>query len=138
MTVANANANAVLVQRWLHEGWNQGSPDVVDQLISESWIGHDPARPGLSSRDELKQNIRSIRAAFPDLHFTIEDVLVDGNRVALRWSSLGTHQAEFLGRHPTGHKVASGGIDIYRIEDGRIAETWSYWDVIGVLRQMEA
>ena len=82
MTAVHTNANAILLERWLDEGWNQGTPDAVDQLITDGWIRHDLAGPGLTNREEFKRSIRSIRTAFPDLHFTIQDVFANGDRVA--------------------------------------------------------
>ena len=112
-------------------------PRAVDRLVCRTWVGHDPARPGLQGREALKRSIVEIRHAFPDLHFTIEDLLTDRDRVVLRWTSLGTHLGEFLGKPATGRQVPSSGVDVYRIEPGMIAETWSHWDVLGVLRQLD-
>jgi steroid delta-isomerase-like uncharacterized protein len=78
------------------------------------------------------------RAAFPDLQFTVEDIIDQDDRVVIRWSSRGTHQGELMGLAPTGKIVTVTGISIDRFADGKVAESWTNWDVLGLMRQLGA
>ena len=78
------------------------------------------------------------RGAFPDLHFTLEDVIGEGDRVVVRWTATGTHKAEVMGVPATGKRVAVTGIEVSRFADGKLAETWVNWDALGLLRQLGA
>lgn len=72
----------------------------------------------------------------PDLRVDIEDIFASGDRVVVREVNRGTHSGPFLGVEPTGRTVEFSGINIYRIEKGRVAETWQHIDWHGALRQI--
>ena len=78
------------------------------------------------------------RAAFPDLQFTIDDVIAQDDKVVIRWSSRGTHRGELMGLAPTGKEATSSGISIDKIADGKIVESWNHWDTLGLMRQLGA
>ncbi len=77
-----------------------------------------------------------LRAAFPDIHFTIEDQIAAADRVVTRWSARATHSGEFQGIPPTGNAVVVTGIDIDRIADGKVVECWPVVDELGLLHQL--
>lgn len=77
-----------------------------------------------------------ILAAFPDVQTTLEDILVDGDKVVTRWTNRGTHTAPFMGVAPTGRQVSYTGISIDRLENGKIVESWRNSDMLGLLRQI--
>ena len=83
-----------------------------------------------------RQAIAVFRAAFPDVHFTIEDTLVDRDMVVIRWTVRGTHHGEFLGVAPTGKQVTFTGINIYRIANGQIVERWAEEDGVHLYQQL--
>jgi steroid delta-isomerase-like uncharacterized protein len=112
---------------------NEGNPAIADQLISPDFSG-----PAGNGPEGFKALVLPLRQGFPDLHFKIEDVVVEGSRVAVRWTWTGTHRGLFAGVAPTGRQVSNEGISIYLIEDGRIATTWSQVDRLGVLQQIGA
>ena len=112
---------------------NEGNLDIADQLISPDFTG--PAGMG---PEGFRALVLPLRQGFPDLHFTIQDMVVEGSRAAVRWTSQGTHRGPFAGIAPTGRPVSNEGIAIYRIEDGKIAEAWSQVDRLGVLQQIGA
>lgn len=126
--------NKILAQRWLEEVWNQGDLSLVDELIAPGYVLHDPTRPGLRGRTGIKESIAMFRAAFPDLNFTIEDQVAEGQMVVTRYSATGTHLGHFMGIPATGKHGTITGIDIYRITDGMIEEAWSNWDTLGLLQ----
>jgi predicted ester cyclase len=73
---------------------------------------------------------------FPDIHFTVDDIFVEGDKVALRWTLRGTHKGEFAGVPPTNKQVAIWGISVDRISGGKIAETWERYDTLGLMQQL--
>jgi len=73
-------------------------------------------------------------AAFPDLHFTFEDLIAEGDKVVVRWTSRGTQQGELMGIPPTGKQFSATGIEIYRLEGGKIVEHWLESDNLGMLQ----
>lgn len=75
-------------------------------------------------------------AAFPDIQTTIEDIIVEDDKVVTRWTNRGTHTATYMGIAPTGRQVSYTGISIDRFENGKIVESWRNSDILGVLRQI--
>ena len=76
--------------------------------------------------------------AFPDIHFTIDDMIAEGDKVVVRFTVRGTHQGDYLGVPPTGKQFAVNGIAIHRIVDGREVEVWDCVDILGMLQQLGA
>ena len=128
--------NKALAQRWIEEAWNKGDLTIVEELIAPNYVLHDPTRPGLRGREGIKQSVAMFRTAFPDLRFTIEDQVSEGDKVVIRYTVQGTHQGPLMGIAATGKQGTLTGIDIYRIADGKIEEAWSIWDTLGMLQQM--
>ena len=77
-----------------------------------------------------------LSAAFPDGHRTIDDVMAAGDKVALRWTWSGTHQGLFMGLLPTGKQVSATGTTVYRLEEGKIVESWTAANMVGMLQQL--
>jgi predicted ester cyclase len=88
--------------------------------------------------ESARASIAALRAVFPDIHFTLEDVLVDRDKVIVRWTCHGTHKGEFRRIAPTGTQVTFTGITIYRVVNGKIVERWSEEDGISLLQQLGA
>jgi predicted ester cyclase len=83
-----------------------------------------------------KQAVGLYRTAFPALHFTIEDLIVEGDRVVVRWPSRGTHLGELMGMPPTGQQRSPTGISILHCAGGKICEHWHNWDTLGLMQQL--
>jgi steroid delta-isomerase-like uncharacterized protein len=133
----SAESNKALSRRLLEEAFNAGNIDVVDELVTTDVVNHDAALPeAMIGPDAAKASIRGYRTAFPDLRITIEEQIADDQAVATRWSAKGTHEGELMGMAPTGKQATVTGITIDRIVDGRIAETWTNWDTLGMLQQL--
>ena len=133
-----SESNKTLLRRDAEEVWNQGNLDAVDELFATDVILH-AAPPGVPPGAKgVKQLIAGYRAALPDFHLTIEDLIAEGDRVVNRWSMTGTHNGELMGIPPTGKKVTSTGISIVRIADGKIAEVWGASDQLGLMQQLGA
>jgi predicted ester cyclase len=86
----------------------------------------------------VKESIAWSHSAFPDLRVTIEDQVAEGDKVATRWRVRGTHQGEMMGVSATGKQVAFTGTQTDYISGGKIVESWSNWDTLGMLGQMGA
>jgi steroid delta-isomerase-like uncharacterized protein len=125
-------------RRFFDEIFSQGDYDLVDELFAPEYVGH-PSGPEETVRgpEGVKAYVGGLRAGVPDLRLTIEDQVVDGDKVATRWTARGTHRGELLGIEPTGRSAAVTGVTIQRIGDaGRIVEGWTNWDMLGMLQQL--
>lgn len=133
----SAESNKALARRLMEEAFNAGNMNVVDELVAAGYVNHDAAAPETTVGPEAaKASVAGYRAAFPDLRITVEDQIADDDRVATRWSATGTHRGELMGMTPTGKQSTVTGITIDRIVDGRIAESWTNWDTLGMLQQL--
>jgi len=129
--------NKALVSRIADEVWNRGELEVINEITAASASYHGPHMPnGVGDRESWKQAIRMYRGAFPDSHVTFEELIASGDTVVGRWSATGTHTGQLPGVEPTGKRIAIGGITIYRIAGGKIAEAWEQLDMLGMWRQL--
>ena len=129
-------------RRLIEESFNQGNFAAADELVAPEAVTHDPATPAqmqaLRGPEMLKRTAEMYRAAFPDLQITVDDVVVAGDKVALRWHSEGTHRGELAGLAPTGARGGVTGISIDQWKDGKVVEAWNEWDNLGLARQLGA
>lgn len=117
--------------------WAALEQDMNSRL--EDFLTDDYVRHSLHadmSRDEFLMVIRERARAFPDLRATILDVVENGDKIAYRWESEGTHLGTFMNVPATKRKVKARGITISRISNGQIAEDWSSWQTVDVLHSM--
>ncbi|HEX6109249.1 MAG TPA: ester cyclase [Ktedonobacteraceae bacterium] len=126
----------LLAQRVWEEVWHQGQLSRIDDLFTTDFVRHDPGGRELQGTEQNRQFIGSLRAAFPDVHYTVEDQIAEGDKVVVRYRFRGTHLGAFQGMPPTGKQVTYTGILIYSIVDGKIAEQWTEFDLLGFLRQL--
>lgn len=134
-----SEANVEGSRRIVEEAFNQGNLATVDELTAPDFVNHDPSDvEDRRGPEGAKAFLTVYRTAFPDLHITIDDVIADGDQVAMRWTSRGTHRGDLMGLAPTGQQVEVTGISIDRWENGKLAESWSNWDTIGLMRQLGA
>lgn len=120
----NTDANKVLVRR-LYDGFSTGGVDLLDEVVAEGFIDHDPMPDQPAGLVGLKQAVGSFRSAFPDGEMVVEDFVAEGNKVVARVSMSGTHRGEYAGLPGTGRLIRSEGVEIFRIADGKIVEGWS-------------
>jgi len=126
-----------ITRRMVEEVFNMGRLDVIDEIIAPGYVGHDPALPqDVAGPDGERDLVRGYRAAFSDLTLTIDDQIAEGDRVVTRWTARGTHSGDLWGIAATGKEVTVTGTAIDRIEDGRIVESWSHWDALGLMQQL--
>jgi predicted ester cyclase len=129
-------------RRLLEEGFNEGKFDLIDQWVAPDAVNHDPGLPAslsaLRGPDLLRRTVEMYRAAFPDVRMVVDEAIDGGDKVALRWHAEGTQQGELQGLSPTGARVSVTGISIDHWRDGKIAESWTEWDNLGLARQLGA
>jgi steroid delta-isomerase-like uncharacterized protein len=134
---ADIEANKAVFLRILDEAWSNGQLAVIDEVVDPSFVYHEPALGDIPGPEGLKQTIMGYRIAYPDLHFTADELIADGDLVAMRWTATGTHQGELMGIPATGLATTTVGINIARFDaDGMMVEQWSNWDVLGLMQQL--
>ena len=126
--------NTERLERLLFEGFGQGNMSVLDEVVAEEFIEHQQGMP--QGREGLKRVIRSLRQSFPDLSYTVVQMVADGDKVWGHFRSRGTNEGPFMGQPPTGKVMEIDVIDIARFEDGKMVEHWGVPDQLGVLRQL--
>jgi steroid delta-isomerase-like uncharacterized protein len=119
----------------LYELLNQGDVESVGDLVAEDYEEHDPLPGQGAGRDGAVDRFSLITQALAP-HFTIEDVVAEGDRVVVRWTNAGTHVGEFAGIPPTGRTFTIAGIDVYRVADGLLCEHWHVIDQLAMLGQL--
>lgn len=128
---------SAIARRFIEEVFNQGRLDVIDELVAGDAVEHEslPIATG-EMRTDLRTWLAELRAAFPDYHLELDDVIAEGDRVATRGRITGTNTGSLLGMPPTGRSICVDAIDIIRIEDGRIVEHWGITDGQAMARQL--
>lgn len=130
-----AEENKAIVTRYWEEVWNQKKVERLDDFVAPNHVIHLPG--GQAHRPpSIPAWAHQALLSFPDVHFTIHDMIAEGDRVATRWSYVATHTGKFLSIEPTGKTVTDEGTTTVRLEDGRIAEMWVNQDSLGLLMQL--
>ncbi len=127
--------NKALVRRTWEDLFNKGNLATADELISSGFTNHaapgSPPGPG-----SFKQLVMMYRSAFPDVQFSIDDLLADGDKVVIRNTFSGTHHGVFMGIPATGKRISQAQIHIVRVSNGQIAEHWAVRDDLSLMRQL--
>ena len=131
--------NEALLRR-LFSLYNKADIAAIRNLLSPSFVRHDLASvfPGVEGQEGVQSFLEELRRVLPDSVLEIQDVIVGGDRVVVRFVGSGTFLGEFRGIQPTGKASTWNGINIYRIQEGKVAETWQLGDFLGWLTQMGA
>ena len=131
-------ANKALAQRATEEVWNKGNIVVADEVYAPDIIRHDPTLPAgkEQGREAFKKFVNVFRTAFPDGRVTLDDLVAEGDKVAVRYSFQGTHAGELVGIPATGRRVTVTGIAIARVAAGKCQEMWDSFDNLGLLQQL--
>jgi steroid delta-isomerase-like uncharacterized protein len=137
------NAVDSLLRRYYAEVTNvwpsPSAQEAVGELLSRDVIFHPPnSVTGVARLDRHKAFLSWHHSAFLKLQFTVEDVVVADDRAACRWILTGTHHGPFLGVEATGRHVEVSGTDFFHVSGDRITEFWRYFDLRGLLKQLEA
>jgi predicted ester cyclase len=134
----SSESNKAIYRRFIEEGFNQGRLAVLDELLAADYVDYD-APPGTPpGPNGIKGIIALFRAAFPDLQITIDEQAAEGDVVASRLTTRGTHRGELFGIPPTGRAVTMTGLTMIRLRDGKLREGWVKNDMLGLLQQLGA
>jgi|SRR6266849_3889026 len=129
--------NKATVRRIFEEIFNQGNLDLADELLTSDTIVHVPFEHPGSGPPALKKIVGSLRDGFPDIHLAIDDMIGEGDKVAVAWhSTKQTHLGPYRGLAPTRRSVTVSGLDILRFRGGRVSEFSMHLDELGAVRQM--
>lgn len=127
----------MLGRRFFEDMLSKGNWNLAEELLSPDVVMHHPASPEpISSRDAVVGMLSAFRTGFPDLNITVEDVIGEGDKAAVRWRATGTHTGDLFGMPPTGKSMNVAGISVVRVADGRIVEDWVSEDTMGMMKQL--
>jgi len=129
--------NKALVRRFIDEVFLNGDFGAVDEMLTDDFTPNTWGSVG-QGRDGLKEAITRVSAGLSDVRMTIEDVVAEGDRVAVRLTSSATQTGEFMGLPPSGKRYEIGEIHIFRIRDDRVSEHWHQADFMGMMKQLGA
>ena len=129
--------NKALIAKFTEELWHVKNYEIFDELCAPDFVAHDLPSGIPPNKDGFKGLAMKIHNAFPDVHLTVEDEIVDKDKVVLRWNFTATHKGEFMGIPATNRKVGWSGITIYRIIGANIVEWWNKSDLWNVTQQLK-
>ena len=130
--------NKGVARRLVDEVWQNRSEAAIDELLADNFVFAYPSPGASSDREGYKRAILEPATSFPDVQFTMEDMVAEGDKVAVHWTGTATHKREFFGFAPTGKRVTLGGISIIHIVGGRIIREVGDINTLDVLRQIGA
>src|SRR3954451_8409880 len=136
MTDEITAANKELVRRFYKEVYVDWNMELVDEVVSPHFTSHDWPKGSPTGPEGFRDFYSAIRAALPDAHYEVDDLIAEGDKVVVRWRLLGTHQGDFRGIAPTGRAIAREEIAIYGVADGKLMERWVVTDLYGVREEM--
>jgi steroid delta-isomerase-like uncharacterized protein len=137
----SAEENKERARRLMEEAFGQGKTEVIDEVLHSDFVCYDPNSEAGEVRgaETIKGEIEYFRQAVPDLTYTVEDQVAEGDKVVTRYTASGTHRGEFFGVPPTGNRIEMSGIQIDRFdESGKMVEEWPAYDLLGAMRQIGA
>jgi steroid delta-isomerase-like uncharacterized protein len=133
----STEANKAVVRRFVDEVFVAGRMDAVDELVAPDFVPH--SWPGTGpGPEELKRAMTRVFAGLSDVSMTIEDMIAEDDRVAVRLTAHAVQSGEFMGMPPSGKPYTIPEIHVFRVRDGRIAEHWGQADLLGMMRQLGA
>jgi predicted ester cyclase len=130
--------NKVSVRRFSEEVFNKKNLAAIDDFYAPNLIDHSLPPQGPGGIEGERQGIAMFLTAFPDLRLTVEDIIVEGDKIVVRMTFRGTHQGAFVGIPPTGKQVTVTEIAILRIANGKVIEQWINTDELGLMQQLGA
>ena len=128
--------NKTIIKMFVEEVINQGKLDRGDDLVVADFVELDPLPGQQQGREGLKEVIGQMRAAFPDMHWVLEEMIAEGDKVACRFTWTGTHRGPFLGISATGRTVTVKGVVIDRLVEGRMADSRILMDTLSMMQQL--
>jgi predicted ester cyclase len=132
-----ANDNKDIVRRFFADVLSGNNPAAARDLIDPALVSHHPWLPGgTGGVPEVIDLMNRLRAVVSELRYVVDDMVAEGNTVAVRWTATGRHTGAFGGIPPTGRTTTIGGMDMFRLGGNRIVETWTSSDLLGLIQQI--
>jgi steroid delta-isomerase-like uncharacterized protein len=136
----SAESVQALFQRYFDEGTNAGDLSVIDDVFAEDYVHYDPANPdprGVVGRQGVRDHVTTLRSAFPDITFHVDDMIVEGEeKIVVRWHANLTHLGDYFGIPPTGKTAEITGMNTWHLAGGRAVEGWVNREDLGLLQQL--
>lgn len=127
-----------IARRWMEDVWQKASPSAMDELLAPDFT-FNYAAPGMNpDRKGYKETVNDVHAGFPDLQWTTEDMVVEGDKAAVHWKGQGTHKGQFWGIAPTGKQVTMAGISIIRVAGDKVVEDIAYMNTMEMMQELGA
>jgi steroid delta-isomerase-like uncharacterized protein len=134
-----SESNKALCRRFFEQVWNNRNLAAIDELFAPNYVRHTVSGPEFGTGPQsMHRMVNFYLGSFPDVRFTIDDVVAEQDKVVLRWTARATHQGQFEGIQPTGKAVNVSGTTLVRIAGGKIVEAWDSFDALGLLQQLGA
>jgi steroid delta-isomerase-like uncharacterized protein len=129
--------NKAIIRRLYEEVWNKRKIELIKEIISPSHALQGPNFFGSSVGPEAyKRQVLLFIAGYPDLQFTIEDTVAEKDKVVAFWTITGTHKGDYMGVPATNRKVSVDGVTIHHLAGGKIMDSYSNWDALGMMQQL--
>jgi predicted ester cyclase len=135
-----SEANKVLIRRWFEEVWNQKSEAAIDEMFAKSGKSHGFPEPGsvLVGPESFKTVHRTFCGAFPNIHVNVEDVVAEGDHVAVRWRAIATHKGDHFGFPATGKNVSMNGSTFATVKGNQVVEGWNQMDMQALMETLKS
>ena len=130
--------NKAIARRWMDEGWRDSSESAIDELLADNFVFNYASQDTNPDREGYKHAVKRFHTRFSDIQFTTEDIVAEGDKVAVYWKGSATHKGKFWGIALRGKRVTMAGISIIQIFNGKIVREVGYEDRLGLLRQIGA
>jgi steroid delta-isomerase-like uncharacterized protein len=134
----SAEDNKAIVRRLLEEGLNKGDNKVIEELVASNFKSREDESTRTLGVEGYKEEAGIFHTAFPDGRLTIEEMVAEGDNVVTWMWFTGTHEGPLEGIPPTGRKVKVRDVDLYRLEHGKVVESWAHFDQLGMMKQLGA
>jgi steroid delta-isomerase-like uncharacterized protein len=131
-----SKANKALIRRFVHEVFEESKLQAIDELVADGFVSHTWPSKG-DGKADLKAATERIAQALSDPDFTIEDMIAEEDRVAVRLTASATQVGEFMGMAASGRRYTVGEIHVFRVVDGKITEHWHQLDAMGMMSQLK-
>ncbi len=134
----SAEENKAVVRRFWGV-WEEGNIGLVDELVAPDYVNHSPGIPDQPEGPEgIKAVVSMFRGGMPDLRVVIDDMIAEGDKVAVRYTIEGTHEGDLFGVSPTGRRLSIQSFTVERVSDGKIREHWRVTDTLDMMQQLGA
>jgi steroid delta-isomerase-like uncharacterized protein len=129
--------NKAIVCKFFEEVYNKRNFDVIEGIFSDDFDINDPNQDGMKGPESVKQFALRMHVAFPDIRFTVDELIAEGDKVVVHVTFRGTHLGEYMGISPTGNQVTVKGVELACFAGGRIVEQgWHYYQELHLLQQL--